>query len=439
MSESRAVLFEYFTTKDSTLLFVVRADFKEPKVIEIPITLEKIQQFVTFYFGTGNSINRITSLDAGEWEEQFGALVNHIKDWADEGDIVWLVPHELLHYLPLHSLRVEGRHLIERNPVCYTPSASVMKYCRNNRKGRRERALIFADSRTDRPMMYAREQAFSIQSLLKGNAEIHLGDQATKALLKQRMGKASEEFDILHLACHGYFHPRQALKSGIMLAPENSRTSQQNEQNAPEQGDEIEWNLTAEEIFSLEMRVNLVTLSACESGVNERQSGDELIGLTRSLIYAGTPSIIVSLWAVDNLSTSIMMAKFYEELIQLEATKVEALQSAQLYLKNLSIDGALQYIEKMRSRDEGDSQLSLNLDITKAEMLLVARDYAAAQSAFQALLNLPSLDSKSRHQARAGVEKARLFTRADITPDYDRHPYDDLYYWAPFILVGDWK
>jgi len=79
---------------------------------------------------------------------------------------------------------------------------------------------------------------------------------------------------------------------------------------------------------------DLVTLSACESGVNEHRPGDELIGLTRALIYAGTPSVIVSLWRVDDLSAGLLMRGFYERLLRptdaVPVTKANALQAAQI-------------------------------------------------------------------------------------------------------------
>jgi CHAT domain-containing protein len=437
MTEKRIVLFEYFTTESAILLFIVRADLQEPQVVEIAMPMEEVRQFVTNHFGTNSDRGQFRSLNEKDWQEKLGALVKPIAEWTDEGDIVWLVPYDLLHYLPLHALKVEGQYLIERNPVCYTPSASVMKYCRTNRKNRRRRALIMADSRPDSHLMYAHEQARVIQNAFQDNAEIYLGAAATKTLLRQKLTKASEDIDIIHFACHGYFHPQQALKSGIMLAPENLEALRPNQEDS--RVDESQWNLTAEEIFSLQMPVDLVTLSACESGVNERRSGDELIGLTRSLIYAGTPSVVVSLWAVDDLSTSILMGKFYEELLKPDTTKVKALQRAQLYLKGVTIQEAIAYIDKMRSREDYDLQSAINLDMTRAEMLLVAHDFAAAHSAFQTILNYPNLDAQSNQQARSGVEKAKFLSGSNIAADYNRHPYDDIYYWAPFILVGDWK
>lgn len=441
MPTKRVVLAEYFTTDDRTLLFIVRADFNEPQVVEIQVPLAEVRQFVATHFSVGARGSKVSGLDLEAWQALFGSIVEPILPWTDEGDIVWLVPHDVLHYLPLHALKVEGDYFIKRNPICYTPSASVMKYCQAKRKGRRERALILADSRSNLPLLHAREQALAIQRLFAPHAEVYLGGVATKALVKQRLAEAKDDFDVLHFACHGYFYPHQALRSGIMLAPGNHRvpTQEDTEGLRITEVDGSEWNLTAEEIFSLELRADLVTLSACESGVNERRPGDELIGLTRAFIYAGTPSVLVSLWNVDELSTSVLMHEFYQQLLRSSTTKVEALQRAQLHLQDLSVADALRYIEHMSTRHDLDAPAQAYLHLTKAKMLLKACDYPAAQAAFQEVLMLEELDHQSRRQARAGVENASLGAQAGVAMNYHCCLYEDPYYWAPFILVGDWK
>src|SRR5690349_14989419 len=125
MPANRVVLAEYFTTEDATLLFIVREGFKEPVVREIKMPLSDIRQFVTDNFGTTESgTMKVRDLDIEGWQRHFGQFVEPIVSYAEEGDIIWFVPHDVLHYLPLHALQIEGRYLIERNPVCYTPSAS---------------------------------------------------------------------------------------------------------------------------------------------------------------------------------------------------------------------------------------------------------------------------------------------------------------------------
>jgi len=78
----------------------------------------------------------------------------------------------------------------------------------------------------------------------------------------------------------------------------------------------------------MDINASLVVLSGCETGLGKLSSGDELVGLTRAFIYAGTPSVMASLWKVDDASTAHLMSSFYKNLRT--RTKVEALRQAQL-------------------------------------------------------------------------------------------------------------
>lgn len=444
MSKNRVVLAEYFTTEDLTLLFIVRADFKEPEVYEINTSLEEIRQFVLANFGTTAGYSQIRDLDLAAWQEQFTPFVEPILQWTDEGDIIWLVPHDILHYLPLHALKVEGCYLIERNPICYTPSASVMKYCHVKRKDRRDRALILADSRADRPLLHSRVEALAIQQLFAPSAETHIGEVATKTLLKQRIAEAKEDIDILHLSCHGYFDPYQALKSGIMLAPENREALnlEDDESLELEATPDATWNLTAEEIFGLELHADLVTLSACESGVNERRPGDELIGLTRALIYAGTPSVLVSLWAVADISTSILMTKFYTTL-KAGANKVEALQRAQIDVMRMTVQDVIAYCEQAKldltSSAMPEMQRLMEWDI--ADLRFAARDFSTALKSYNRLRQSLDPQSKEYRELKKAASRSRCALRAQNPQPVDyAHPiYAHPYHWSSFVLIGDWK
>jgi CHAT domain-containing protein len=439
MTKRRIVLAEYFTTPDTTLLFIVRSDFNEPRVTRLNITVEHIKEFALNNFGRGPWGSDPSDVDEDEWQERFGGLVSPIVEWAEPEDIIWFVPHDVIHYLPLHSLKVEGDYLIERNPVCYSPSSSVMRYCHNKRKGTRKKALILADSRPERPLLFAREQALSIASLPGLEAEIYLGTQATKTLVKRKLAEDKEGIDILHFACHGFFDQQQALKSGIMLAPESQYADAASQAAGGRPADLGESNLTAEEIFGLEMQADLVTLSACESGVSERRPGDELIGLTRALIYAGTPSVAVSLWSVDELSTDILMRNFYESLLDQEKTKVDALREAQRYMRRFTMGDTITYVEGVRRHPELDAALALYLDLIIAETHLAARDYAVALNEFQDLGARAGQDADVKRRVEGGVWRATVGLESGARADYEHPLYDNPYYWAPFIIVGDWK
>jgi CHAT domain-containing protein len=388
----RVLLAEYFATDDAVIMFGVRADWDQPEVVEVPIPLTELRGYVGDQFGVlvpegeatvGSMYEKITDLDLDRWQELVGQIVRPIADWADEDDLVWLVPHDVLHYLPLHALRIDGRLLIERNPVLYTPSASVMRYCRQKRTGRPHRAaLVFGDSAGDLP--FAREEARIVGDLF-GSVPL-LGADATVTALTQLREQASSP-DIVHLACHGYFDADQPLRSGIRLA-----TAVGGEESV----------LTAEAIFGLDLRCDLVVLSACESGVNSRHPGDELIGLTRALIYAGTPSVVVSLWRVEDLSTLILMDRFYRGLEALD--KARALQQAELALMRMSEAEVLGYVEER-------------------ERAMRAAGDAAGAARF----------SRLAYRSLLAAER-----RTPRPPDGTWIPFSHPAAWAPFVLVGDW-
>lgn len=394
MPTQRVILAEYFTTNDLTFLFVAREDFSEPQVIQLKTPLAEMRDYVTATFGSAEAIYALDESGLAEWNARFGPLVEPILEWADEDDIIWFVPHDVLHYVPLHAVKVQGRYLIERNPVCYSPSASVMKYCHTKRKGRRQNALVIGDPLGD--LSHAREEAFTVADLF--GTEPVIGEAAQKASVVSLLSEHSERFDILHFACHGRLDREQPLRSGIVLAGDGQDANDVDGCNAE--------RLTADEIFQLQLEADLVTLSACDSGVNERRPGDELIGLTRALIYAGTPSVLVSLWAVNDFSTRLLMEKFYLELRNSNeknpVTKAEALRIAQRYVMNLTIS-QLAEEQKTRSRPQGD-------DVPHATERRL-RDLS---------------DGKVLNGEKAAADpNAKAFG----------HPY----HWAPFVLVGDWK
>ena len=89
--------------------------------------------------------------------------------------------------------------------------------------------------------------------------------------------------------------------------------------------------LSVNKIYSLNLDADLVTLSACETGLSKIANGDDLVGLTRGFLYAGSSSIVASLWKVDDLATAQLMTRFYKEMDK--TNKREALRKAQLETK----------------------------------------------------------------------------------------------------------
>ncbi len=433
----RVILAEYFTTEDATLLFIVREDFTEPVVKEIELSFKEIRQFVTANFGTTpQGKNKVRGLRVDEWQQRFGQLIEPLLPYAEEGDTIWFVPHDFLHYVPLHALHVEGAYLIERNPICYTPSASVMKFCQAKRKGRHEKALVLGDSRSN--LIFSYEEALIVAEQFATTP--YLQQRATKTLVKERLALEGASLDILHFSCHGHFNTDQALKSSIVLAPEQSSTTDVPDDNG-------RWNLSAEEIFRLSMPADLVTLSACETGVNEHKPGDELIGLTRSLIYAGAASVLVSLWAVYDLSAALLMERFYELLCQPAMmsnghpiTKAEALRQAQIFVMKLTAADVLAHCNRRLAQLTGDDHVErfLCYRLGMAQAHIAAKDWRAAMALLAEILDM----LPQQYTRLSELIENRLFLLGRCAREkvnFGVNLFGAIEHWAPFILVGDWR
>lgn len=214
-----------------------------------------------------------------------------------------IVPHRALHYLPFQALHDGESWLIERREVSYAPSAVVLQQCLGRPKRGFQRALLLG---------IADEQIPGVRDELQALNEIFpdvrrcLDEAATTEVLR----RDANNFDVLHLACHGQFRFDNPLFSSLRL------------------GDG--W-FTARDAYELKLNCGLVTLSACETGMSEIAPGEELMGLARGFLSAGTPTIVMSLWTVDDKATTELMVTFYDELARTKSPAT-ALRAAQVKL-----------------------------------------------------------------------------------------------------------
>ena len=105
-------------------------------------------------------------------------------------------------------------------------------------------------------------------------------------------------FKYLHIASHGTFNADSPLTSALLLAKDSTNDG----------------TLTVGELYSMRLNADLVTLSACETGLGKIANGDDVVGLTRGFLYAGSRSIVASLWKVDDEATAYLMTRFYSAL-----------------------------------------------------------------------------------------------------------------------------
>ena len=253
-------------------------------------------------------------------------LIEPIADLlpTNENAEVVFIPHEYLFFVPFAALQdSQGKYLIEKQTILTAPAiefldlASQKSQKLQQQNSTSKKALIIGNptmpSLGDPPKQLtdlsgAETEAQNIAKLL--NTQPVLRNQATETSVVEKMSQAN----IIHFATHGVIDDIQGfgIPGAIALAPD---------------GYDNGW-LTSSEILDLKLNAELVVLSACNTGTGNI-SPDGVIGLSRSFISAGVPSIVVSLWKVPDEPTADLMTIFYENL-NTEPNKAKALRQAML-------------------------------------------------------------------------------------------------------------
>jgi CHAT domain len=312
----RVVVAGYACTPRQTLLFGARADWPAPQMTAIPIDHGELERFTARTFRARGGVRALHDQADGAlaaWHG-FSALLDPLSAWTAPGDVIYLVPYGVLHDLPLHTLMLEGRPLIERNPVCYLPAAAVLRHalpgaaaaCSPTGDGTSPTPAVFGDSRKD--LKHAREEAAAVAALLGVRPVI--GGNVTRS----RVLRALETASIVHIACHGRLAAADGFASSIDLAGHDT--------------------LQAADLLGRPCHARLVVLSGCETGVGERRPGDEVMGFIRALLLSGAQSILASQWRVPDASTRDLLLRFHQNVARDPAVPLaEALRRAVLDLR----------------------------------------------------------------------------------------------------------
>lgn len=204
-----------------------------------------------------------------------------------------IVPHGPLHRLPWATLRGSDGYLVERHSVTMLPSVSLGKALLQRRPAATGEAIFFGNPDPDHPnlrLQGAQREVEAAQRALPHGPAPFLGVRATKQEFLRRAGNAW----LLHLACHHFFDASAPLLSFLKLAGKDGADF-----------------LYALDIAQLSLPAQLVTLSACKSGLCRVATGDEQIGIVQAFLAAGAGSVISTLWSIEDESAAEFFADFY--------------------------------------------------------------------------------------------------------------------------------
>jgi CHAT domain-containing protein len=309
---------EYFTTADEISAFVVTRDSidvvrglaskreMEGTLAALRFQIEKFNYGAAYVDGFFEQLNQAANQYLGLlYRDLFSGIEGRLRHHR-----LIVIPHGALHYVPFHSLLNRSGYLVDQFEISYAPSATVLMLCRKmnaqpHLPKRSDKVVALGFGGHDTPEVAGEIRAIGA---LFPNAVKLTGNQATH----DNLLRAAPSARYLHLASHGYFRRDNPMFSFLKLADSN---------------------LNFYSLLDLKLNAEMVTLSACHTGVNKVFPGDELHGLMRGFMHAGAPSLVASLWATSDESTAKLMKRMYTE-ISAGASKRAALRTAQLAVKD---------------------------------------------------------------------------------------------------------
>ncbi len=340
-----------------------------------------------------------------EWINNLNDCLNQLSEILPIDELLELIPkscsrlilitHWFLHIIPLHCLPLkDGQFLYQRfsKGVGYLPSCQLLKLVKLSQRENFTRLFAIKNpTRKDlKPLLGANLEIEGISKGFATEKTIIIGElEASEQTLENRRQELQESHCI-HFSCHGKFNNESPRDSALMLADPDGNLGELA-------------NLTLAEVFEkFDLReCRLVTFSACESGIIESKAdsiSDEYVGLPSGFLFAGSSSVVSTLWTVDPLATTLFMTKFYHDL------------------KRISI------------RDEGSIAIVLNHTQTWL-ITLNSKKLARIKNSqkFQQLLDQVFESKRDRRKFQDLLEAA---------VKRQPYPFANPYYWTAFIATG---
>jgi len=333
------MVLEYVLDEPSSFCFHVTRT--NAAITVLPAGRKRIDDLVDRYLAEVRSSK--TGAETGA--NLYSLLVQPVRSEESQARLI-IVPDGRLHLLPFGSLTdPQGRYLLESHVVTYAPSATVLHRIRNSpvthaptlaflgvgdvqyggdrtasNKNSPDAASTgppadpfnlvggrFRDLPSTRDEVVAASQMFGEKRLL-------LGPDATEAAFK---AEPLAEFEIIHIAAHGIASAQFPDRAALLLGSD------------PKSGED--GLLQVREIRDLSLNADLVTLSACDTGVGPLEGEEGVANLVRAFLFAGAKSVVASLWTANDPSTRTLMERFYRYIADGE-DKGSALRHAQMDL-----------------------------------------------------------------------------------------------------------
>lgn len=341
---AKTLLLEYFPSDKELYIFVVTRD-AAPTIRTISITREALANLVMQYRDALSSADEPSVLERSArgslWKDDgqadfktdvlplkeatvklYDALIAPVQTAVDEADTLLIVPAAELYYLPIHALgraKSDGsiNFLIEQKRFAYFASADLLNVVNataattGKLSGKADSVGLLALGNPDGSLPAATDEVAALSRLFT-KSSVYTGKDATVARVTQ---PAATRTPFLHFATHGVIDSRDPKETYLLLAGTPNRLSVKD---------------IVEDKYKLSLDgTRLVTLSACQTNIGGYDPSAVYSSLSRAFSKAGAPTVIASLWSVNDASTRDTMTLFYKELAA-GVSKAEAMRRAQL-------------------------------------------------------------------------------------------------------------
>lgn len=356
LPDEKAALVSWYFARDELVAFIFTKDATHPichryRTLPFSFLTDEISAYLKLY-----------ASNPSKWRQSLDDTLQHLSNLleiesiassvaqvAPKADQLILVPHRLLHSLPLQCLPFgqSKNTLLDQFPrgVRFMPSLQVMQIVQP--RYQQSNHSLFAIQNPGNDLNYSDLEVKCIVKNFASHSFVLNHDAATREGLLSRADVLAQS-QYIHFACHGTFNLQSPALSSLKLTGSPSQCD-----SGDSEADDKD-ALTLLDIFELDLtQTNLVTLSACETALTEQNSlSDEFTGLSSGFLYAGANSVVGSLWKVDDISTSLLMTKFYATLMEKytdgHSTDIAAtLSFAQRWLRDLTREDAIVELQNM--------------------------------------------------------------------------------------------
>jgi CHAT domain-containing protein len=299
-------LFSYFVTDTGLYVWAIHQNLVQ--LVKIDLTRAELRGLVLSY------LEAIYSRDRKKTESLsrrvYDLLLKPVIPFVS-GDRIGFIPDDCLRYLPFAAMNYRGKFLTEGFSLFYLPAAALLADVVTEKAHSGLRILAFGNPDLEDETLDLHYAVEELKRIRKQGDTILLNEQASETNAEEMMAN----YDILHFAVRAQFNPDDPLRSGLLLTP----------------GEDQDGILSLTEIFRLRFPGRAVVLSGCDTLPEKDPDGKSFYALQQAFLHAGSPSVVSTLWLVNDRKAAYLLELFYRQL-ERKKSLADSLRAAQLRL-----------------------------------------------------------------------------------------------------------